>query len=242
MIGIIGAMESEVRLLVERLEEQKEQKLGSFTFYTGKMEKQPVAVVQCGIGKCAAAICTQLLIDRFGADTVINTGIAGGIRDGLSVGDLVIGTEAVQHDFDVTALGYVKGYMCTGEDGQKPTVYAADASLCAFAQKAAALRLGEEHVFLGRIVSGDSFIASLAKKLELRESFQAYAAELEGAAVAQAAALNGVRFVILRVISDLAQENAGQLFEGFEEQTARMSSLITLDMLRLMGEDNNFIK
>ena len=237
MIGIIGAMESEVRLLLERLEEQKEQEIGSFVFYTGKMEGQSVAVVQCGIGKCAAAVCTQLLIDRFDVTAVINTGIAGGIRDGLSVGDLVIGTEAVQHDFDVTAFGYTKGYMCTGGDGQKPTVYEADASLCAYAEKSAVLRLGDGHVFLGRIVSGDSFIASVAKKLELRESFQAYAAEMEGAAVAQAAALNGIKFVILRVISDLAQENAGQLFDGFEEQTARMSSLITLDMLRLMGED-----
>ena len=235
MIGIIGAMESEVRLLLAQIQDRREIKTGGFTFYTGMLAGQEAAVVQCGIGKCAAAACAQQLIDRFEVQALVNTGVAGGLAEGLSVGDLVIGAEAVQHDFDVHLLGYAKGYMCTGGDPQEPTVYRADPELCALARRAAVRRMGEEHVFSGRIATGDCFVAALETKLALRREFGAAAAEMEGAAIAQVAQLNGVRFLILRVISDLAQENAPESFEGFEERTAHLSSLLVLDMLHALS-------
>ena len=133
-IGIIGAMASEVDNLTARMTEVTVSTVAGRRFYTGKLANMPVTVVQSGIGKVAAAITAQMLIDRFSVDALLNTGMAGGLDNRLAVKDLVIGTGAVQHDFDLTAFGHTQGYI-TGEDDTKPTVFAADSALVQAAEK-----------------------------------------------------------------------------------------------------------
>lgn len=233
-IGIIGAMASEVEILKSRLKEGKTSEIAGVVFYQGKLEGKPVVIAQCGIGKVCAAVCAQAMIDRFQVGCVINTGVAGGLHPSLAVGDIVISTDAVQHDFDLTAFGYVKGYMSNG-DGKSPTRYKADPELAALFKAAADEVLDENKYIEGTIASGDIFVDDSALKKELIERFGAAAAEMEGAAIAQAAAANRVPFVVIRSISDLAENEANVSFEEFERKAAEISSSIVLGMLRRAG-------
>ena len=174
------------------------------------------------------------MIDRFQVGCVINTGVAGGLHPSLAVGDIVISTDAVQHDFDLTAFGYVKGYMSNG-DGKSPTRYHADPELAALFKAAADEVLDGNKYIEGTIASGDIFVDDSALKKELIERFGAAAAEMEGAAIAQAAAANHVPFVVIRSISDLAENEANVSFEEFERKAAEISSSIVLGMLRRAG-------
>ena len=180
-------------------------------------------VVQCGIGKVNAARITQALIDRFDPCAVVNSGVAGGVGEGLRVGDIVIGAGLVQHDFDVTALGYAKGYLFEGEK-DRPTVFRSDPALIAALKSAAAGAAPDCGVREGVIASGDLFVAKAETKRELRERFGAVAAEMEGASVAQTAHYAGVPFVVLRVISDLADGTAPDSYDSFELETAARSA------------------
>ena len=142
-IGIIGAMESEVSRLTSLLKNSDTVDIYDLTFYTGTLGKRKAVIVKSGIGKVNAARCAQLLIDRFTPDAIINTGIAGGTDSSLSVGDIVIGTGLLQHDFDVTAFGHAKGYLCTGNEHDRPTVFRADEKLADALESAAAERFPE---------------------------------------------------------------------------------------------------
>lgn len=225
-IGIIGAMEQEVETLIGALETPKTTTVGALTFHSGVLRGQPAVIARCGIGKVCAAMCAQAMIDRFEVDCIINTGVAGGLHPDLQVGDLVLCTNAAQHDFNVTALGYVRGYLCTGEDGSKPTWFKADAHLrevFASAAKALSLRVRE-----GVVVSGDLFVSGAAVKETLRREFEADAAEMEGAAIAQTAAANGVPFLVVRAISDLADGSAPVSYTTFETMAAERCAALTL--------------
>ena len=145
---------------------------------------------------------------------------------------MVLCTDAVQHDFDVTAFGYVRGYMCTGEDNQKPTRYAADARLRALVASAAA-ELADCRTVEGVIASGDVFVADAALKQQLLADFDATAAEMEGAAVAQTAVANGVPFLVIRAISDLADGSASGSFDTFEAKAAAVSAQLLVTALPL---------
>ena len=230
-IGIIGAMASEVEILKEKLLNEKTTETAGVTFYEGSLEGKPVVIAQCGIGKVYAAICTQAMIDRFQVGCVINTGVAGGLHHSLAIGDIVISTDAVQHDFDLTAFGYVKGYMANG-DGKTPTRYKADPELVSLFKLAADDVLDENKYIDGTIASGDVFVDDSRLKKELIKNFGAAAAEMEGAYIAQVAAANKVPFVIIRSISDLAEHEANVSFEEFERKAAEISSRIVLGMLR----------
>ncbi len=228
--GIIGAMASEVEILKQKLHGRKTLRIAGVDFCEGTLEGKPVVIAQCGIGKVCAAICTQAMIDRFNVECVINTGVAGGLHHSLSVGDIVISTDAVQHDFDMTAFGYVKGYM-GGGDGKTATRYHADPDLISLFKMAADEILTDNKYIDGTIASGDIFVDDSALKKTLIESFDAAAAEMEGAAVAQVAAANETPFVIIRSISDLAENEANVSFEEFERKAADISSRIVLGML-----------
>ncbi len=231
-VGIIGAMDSEIALLLEKLDNAATVTIGNTVYHTGELSNVPVVIARCGIGKVCAAICAQAMIDRFAVRCIINTGVAGGLKTGLSVGDMVLCTDAVQHDFDVTAFGYVRGYMCTGEDNQKPTRYAADAHLRETVAKVAA-EIPDCHTVAGVIASGDVFVADAALKQQLLADFDATAAEMEGAAVAQTAVANGVPFLVIRAISDLADGSASVSFDTFEVQAAAVSAQLLMAALPL---------
>ena len=159
LIGIIGAMDSELETLLAAMTEKKQETLYGLTFTTGTLDGCAVVLVKAGIGKVNAARCTQLLIDRFSPSAIVNTGIAGGLAPGLSVGDVVVAAGVLQHDFDVTAFGHAKGYLCTGGDDTAATVFPADEALSGCFAAAAQAILGEGHVHRGLIATGDQFIS-----------------------------------------------------------------------------------
>ena len=233
MIGIIGAMDSEVEILLSKLDSKKEEKHGGTLFYSGTLCGKEVVIAKCGIGKVCAAICAQTMIDLYGVECLINTGVAGGIASGIAVGDIVIAKDLIQHDFDLTEFGYAKGYLpCSGQsDSSLPTRFAADPALVdAFCE--AAHNTGVGKAVIGTVVSGDIFVSSSAKKEELISLYGASATEMEGAAIAQAAFLSGVSFAVIRAISDSADEEASVSFEEFEKKAAEVSSNMTLEFLR----------
>lgn len=230
-MGIIGAMESEVQNLIARMDGVTYREKAGRRFAVGTLSGKEVVVVQSGIGKVAAAITAQMLIDVFGVDALLNTGMAGGLDPRLAVKDLVIATAALQHDFDITAFGHARGFLY-GEDDTKPTLFVADAALCAKAREAAAAALtAGSKAIDGVIASGDIFVDDSALKAQLRDGFGAAAAEMEGAAIAQTAVANGVPFVILRTISDLAEHQANVSFDELEQYAGKLAGDITVALL-----------
>ncbi len=230
-IGIIGAMDSEVRHLIARLESPEEHIIAGRTFVRGTLAECDVVVVQSGIGKVAAAVTAQILIDRFGASALINSGMAGGLDSRLAVKDLVVGTAAVQHDFDITAFGHAPGYI-SGEDDTVATAFRADEKLIALALDAAAEVLpADSKAITGVIASGDIFVDDSALKSRIITQFGAAAAEMEGAAIAQTAVDNGVPFLILRTISDLAEHQANVSFDELEKYVGQLAEDITVALL-----------
>ena len=237
--GIIGAMDSEVASLLDAMEERGRETIASGIFVHGLIGDQEVVVVKCGIGKVCAALCAQILIDRFAVEAIINTGIAGGLSPSLSVGDFVVADAAVQHDFDLRAFGHVQGYMpAMGGDDRLPSFWPTDPALeerfLAAAESVKSTEHKDFHCLGGVVASGDVFVSNPALKNTLVEQFGAAAAEMEGAAIAQVAALNGVPCAIIRAISDLADGRATESFEDFERETADLVSRILLTMLREM--------
>ncbi|MBE6777907.1 MAG: 5'-methylthioadenosine/adenosylhomocysteine nucleosidase [Ruminococcaceae bacterium] len=230
--GIIGAMDSEVQNLIARMTDTRPVEVAGRLFTQGKLAGQHVVVVKSGIGKVAAAITAQMLVDRFGVTALINTGMAGGLDTRLAVKDLVVATGAVQHDFDLTAFGHAPGYM-HGEDDSRPTVFEADKALCHLALAAAeqVLPAGSKAI-TGTIASGDIFVDDSDLKAHIIRQFDAAATEMEGAAIAQTACANGVPFAILRVISDLAEHQANVSFDELEVYAGQLAGDITVAMLK----------
>ena len=181
MIGIIGAMDEEVAMLKEKLTEVQVETKAAMDFYKGKLEGKDVVVVRSGIGKVNAAMCAQILADVYHADHVINTGIAGSLKAEINIGDIVLSTDALQHDMDAQAFGY--------EPGQIPRVdtlsFKADEKMIALAKECCEKVNPEIGVFTGRVVSGDQFISDKEKKKWLTDTFAGYCTEMEGAAIAQ---------------------------------------------------------
>ncbi len=230
-IGIIGAMDCEVENLKALLNNPKEIKQGILTFYQGQLFDKTVIVVKSGVGKVAGAVCTQLLTDKFAPDFIINTGIAGGIAHGMQVGDIVIAEKLVQHDFDASAIGYAKGYICNNINPNEPTYFYADKELNLKLKKVLEEKMPDIKYHEGVIASGDMFISSNEKKKELREMFNAKAAEMEGAAIAHAATLNEIPFIIIRALSDLADEQAGKNYIFKEKEAADISAKVIENLL-----------
>ena len=225
-LGIIGAMDSEIALLCSRLEQTVTETHGGLDFHLGKLAGTEVVIVKCGIGKVYAARCAQMLIDLYQPEVLVNTGIAGGVCQGLAVGDVVIGSALVQYDFDVTAFGYAKGNLCDRSCAQHPTLFHSHPATIGLIRKAAASLLPDSRIKEGTIATGDVFVSSREMKQSLWEEFHAMAAEMEGCAIAQVAAANGTPFVVLRAISDLADGTASESFDTFEQETADLSAAI----------------
>ena len=222
-VGIIGAMAVEVALLKEQLADTEVQAVAGMDFCVGTLGGTPVVVVQSGIGKVNAGICTQVLVDRFGVDAVVNTGVAGSLDGRIDVGDLVVSTDCVWHDFDVTPLGYAPGQV----PGLDTLAFPADEGLHACALAAAREVAPEVAAWEGRVVSGDQFVADEATRRRLAEGFGGRCCEMEGTAIAQAAWLNGVPFVVVRAISDKPGSDEQVVdYNTFEEASARRCAKI----------------
>lgn len=230
-LGMIGAMEPEVELLRSRLEAPRSTARCGRTFYEGRLNGLPVVVVVCGVGKVNAALCVQLLADLFGVTHLLNTGIAGSLDPSLDIGDMVVSRDAMYHDFDVTAFGYPKGQVA----GLPVEAFPADEQLRALALQACqAVHPG--HCREGRIASGDQFICRAEQKREIINVTGAVCTEMEGAAIAQAAYLNRLPFVILRAISDKADESAEMDYPTFEHLAARRSAAVAEALAGLLTE------
>lgn len=220
IIGIIGAMEEEVISLRRKMELKEIHQLAGMEFYEGTMKDVQVIVVRCGIGKVNAAVCTQILIDKFNPTYIINTGVAGGLHPEVNIGDVVISSDTVEHDMDTTAFGDPKGVIPRMDN----SFFEADNQLVKLAEDAANEVLQDHKVWVGRIASGDQFVASIKVKQDIYTTFTAYCAEMEGAAIAHTCYLNKIPFVVIRAISDKADSGAEMNFEEFVNLAARNAS------------------
>ncbi len=223
-------MEVEIEKLREAMDIRQTQKFAGMTFYSGELFGQEVALVKSGIGKVNAAVCVQVLCDRFGVSQVWNTGIAGSLDSRIHIGDIVISTDALQHDMDAVAFGYARGVIPQME----ASVFPADKAAAELAQRVCSEAVPEISTFCGRVLSGDQFVADRKKKQELSEEFHGLCTEMEGAAVAQAAYLNGVPFLILRAISDQADDSAGMDYDTFERMAVEHMVRLVTGMLNQM--------
>lgn len=213
MIGIIGAMEEEVIKLKANMQEVKVTHKASMEFNQGQLQGKEVVIVRSGIGKVNAAICAQILVDDFKVDVIINTGIAGSLNNDINIGDIVLSTDALQHDMDATGFGYDPGVIPRMEN----SIFKADEKMLEIAEEVCKKELSGVGIHTGRIVSGDQFISDCDKKDWLVESFGGFCTEMEGAAIAQAAYLNKIPFLIIRAISDKADHSAEMAYTDFVE-------------------------
>ncbi len=227
MIGIIGAMDEEVNNIVESMVIDKTEEKAGMKFNKGTLAGKDVVIVRSGIGKVNAAVCTQILCDDFNVDYVINTGIAGSLKNEINIGDIVVSSDVVHHDVDATGFGY--------QVGQIPRMdtlgFAADKKLIELAKESCKKVVPEIEVFEGRVVSGDQFISDKSVKETISANFDGFCTEMEGAAIAQAAYLNKVPFVILRAISDKADDSATVDYPTFEAQAIKHSVLLIKELV-----------
>lgn len=209
IVGIIGAMDEEITQLIEQAEIIKTETIAAMKFHIGKISGTDVIIVKSGMGKVNAAICAQILICNYHTTHIINTGFAGSLSKELHIGDIIISTEAVQHDFDVSPIGFKKGEIpYTGL-----VAFPADKELVKKAYKVISEVLPTVKKYSGRICSGDQFISDTDTKTRILEEFgKGYCCEMEGAAIAQVCYLNQVHFIIIRAIVDSAEETAGEEF------------------------------
>jgi adenosylhomocysteine nucleosidase len=231
MIGIIGAMELEVAELAAAMEEAKVYEQAGMKFVSGKLEGTEAVVVRSGVGKVNAAVCAQILVDRFDVQAIINTGIAGAVGLEVGIGDIVLSTSAQQHDMDAVAFGYDLGII----PQQQCSDYPADPALLQLAQACCSEFLPEVTLHTGRVVTGDVFVAKKEQKTFLRQQFGAACTEMEGAAIAHAAWLNQVPYLVVRAISDNADAGAVEDYPAFERQAAARSAKLVRSMLSRLG-------
>lgn len=228
-IGIIGAMNEELEVLLADMSNKKEEKKNDLTFYEGDVWGQHVVAVVSGVGKVNAASCAQILASEYKVSSLINIGVAGGVSKDIYPGDVVIGDTYVQHDVDTTVFG--------DKVGQIPRMdifdFKADETLLNLAKEAAA-SVTDVKSYVGRIVSGDQFIADSEKVKWLESEFNAMAVEMESAAIAQVAHLNNIPFVIIRSISDNANNGASMDYEEFIPIGVKNSTSILKAMFEKM--------
>ena len=224
-LGIIGAMKIEVDTLKENMQNKVVTWRTGMEFCEGTLEGLPAVVVQCGVGKVNAALCVQILCDCFGVTHLVNTGIAGSLCNELDIGDLVVSKDAMYHDFDCVGFGYPHGKV----PGMDVVAFPADETMIAYAQ-AAAEAVNPGHSKLGRVATGDQFICDQAVKNRIIDVTQALCTEMEGGAIAQAAYRNEVPFVIIRAISDKADNSADMDYPTFEAIAAHRCAAVVQTM------------
>ncbi len=228
-IGLIGAMEVEIELYLQAMTDVEEFKRAGMSFWQGKLLGKDFVLCQSGVGKVNAAVCTQILIERYEVDQVLFTGVAGALDPSLNVGDVVISVDCMQHDFDVTALGYQRGQI-----PGVATTFEADSALIELAVEASE-QITDCQTIKGRVLSGDLFVADREYVKKLHQELSGTCAEMEGAAVAQVCVMNGIPFVVIRSMSDKADGSAKTSYREFKFLAARRSYEIVTRMIGAMG-------
>ena len=227
-VGIIGAMEIEVETLKKHMKIRRTVNKAHMEFCEGVLGGKEVVVVRSGIGKVNAAVCTQILVDDFGVEGVINTGIAGSLKAEINIGDLVLSTDVLHHDMDATGFGYPLGQIPQMDIFS----FKADEKMRKLAKEICERVNPDIKVFEGRIVSGDQFISDKSVKNRIVENFGGYCTEMEGAAIAQTAYLNHIPFLIIRAISDKADDSAVMDYPIFEKKAAEHSFRLTKNFVK----------
>ena len=221
-IGIIGAMDVEVKLLKENAVITRKTVKAGMEFCEGKLGDNDVVIVKCGMGKVNSGICAQMLIDLFNVSHIINSGVAGALNDSLNIGDIVVATDVVQHDYDVTHIGFKAGEIpYTGK-----YAFETDRTLRYEAVKAVHAVAPETQVVEGRICTGDQFLSEREKFNRIISIFGGNCVEMEAGAIAQVCYLNNVPFVIIRAISDKIGTSVED-YKKFEASTAERCASIT---------------
>lgn len=221
-------MELEVEALKEQMDVKNIVEKASMKFYEGTLRGRDVVIVQCGIGKVNAGICVQILADLFQVDAVINTGVAGSLRAEINIGDIVVSTDACEHDMDVTALGYKQGII----PQMKESFFKADRQLVEAAIEVCREVNPDISVYEGRVLSGDQFISGEEIKNKLIDLFDGSCTEMEGAAIAHAAFLNEIPYVVIRAISDKADGSAHMDYPEFERAAAAHSAKLVENLVK----------
>lgn len=229
-VGIIGAMELEVEELQGKMEITRKEKKASMEFLEGTLNGTDVVIVRSGIGKVNAALCTQILCDIFGVTHIINTGVAGSLKNEINIGDIVVSTDALHHDVDVRVFGYPLGEV----PQMGCLAFPADEKLTNLAVECCKEVNSDISVYSGRIVSGDQFISDKQVKEHIISNFGGLCVEMEGASIAHAAYLNHVPFVIIRAISDKADDSAEMDYPTFEKAAAAHSAALVEHMLPMI--------
>ena len=230
LIGIIGAMEEEVSQLKEKMTEVRITKKAEMEFCKGILNGKAVVVVRSGIGKVNAGICAQILVDDYQVDCIINTGIAGSLKNEINIGDIVVSTDTVQHDMDATGFGYPLGQI----PRMDTLAFPADEGLRKLAGEACRQVNPEIGVWEGRVVSGDQFVADKEKKTYILSISQGSCTEMEGAAIGQAAYLNHIPYLVIRAISDKADDSAQMDYPTFEKQAILHSVRLVEHMMGML--------
>lgn len=230
VIGIIGAMDEEVSILKESMEVEKVVNKASMDFFQGKLSNKEVVIVRSGIGKVNAAVCTQILVSEFGASSVINTGVAGSLRNEINIGDIVLSVDALQHDMDATGFGYKPGII----PRMDVSVFQADERLVNLAKEVNEAVNTDIATFVGRVVSGDQFISDKEKKQYLISQFDGFCTEMEGAAIAQTAYLNNIPYLVIRAISDKADNSAEMDYSEFERKAIEHTVKLVTELVNRM--------
>lgn len=226
-IGIIGAMDEEVEILLNNMLDQQQLTIANCVFYAGSLNDQDVVLLKSGIGKVNAAMATTIMFERFSPEYVINTGSAGGYSDKLEVGDIVISTKVVHHDVDATAFDYKYGQV-----PGMPATYQADEKL--IDKTIHAVKPLDVHAVKGTIATGDSFMSDPLRVSSVLKQFKdVIALEMEAAAIAQVCYQYNKPFVVIRALSDIAGKDSSVSFDQFLSQAAKNSSQLIMNMIDL---------
>ncbi len=222
LIGIIGAMSLEIDLLIDAITITEEKSIAGNTYYIGHINDKNIVLTCCGVGKVNAASSAQILISEFKVNGIINTGIAGGMHHSVNVCDIIVSSDVTHHDVRPEQMQSCYPYVKSFQSDEK----LAEAAI----ESIKAIQLdGKYHI--GRIVSGESFISDLNIKEEIMSKFDPHCVEMEGSAIGHVAHINKVPFVIIRSISDNADEEATVSYEEFEKNTAEQSSKVVIKMM-----------
>ena len=230
-IGIIGAMDIEVQALKEMMDNPQVEKISSVEFYSGKIMNIDTVVAVAGVGKVNAAVCAQTMILKYAPDYIINTGVAGGLSPELEIGDIAVADKVCEHDMDTSPvgdeLGFITGinkvYMECDKDIVKLMYDAANA-------------VDDIKAISGTVASGDQFIASDAQRNFIKENFNAIAAEMEGASIGHVCTMNGVKFGVLRAISDGANSDSVVDFPTFTKMAVKNTVEIIKNLFEKLGD------
>lgn len=226
VIGIMGALDLEIELIKNSIDLIDKASVAGFEFYVGKIDEKDIVLTCCGVGKVNAACCTQILIDRFNVNYIINTGIAGGLNDEFKVCDVVISSNVTHHDVrkrQMESLFPFQEYF----EGDKMLIAAAVKACKSFKDESF-------NYHVGRIVSGECFVSDNTLKKSIIEEYSPYCVEMEGSAIGHVAHINGVPFVVIRSISDNADDEATISYDAFEKISAKRSAAIVLNMIKLI--------